>query len=140
MKYPRYLTPAMVLTVMLAACSDEKNEPDGADGRTALSINAGIDQTPDADDASAARAIDAAWQVNDAIGIVMLNAGTGTTALATYTRPADLDDGKRLTVALTYNRFTPIHALNVTLGDWQNGNGDDGENVPGVMTGISAEE
>ena len=42
MKYSRLLTAIMMLTGVLTACSDQENEQDGANERTALSINAGI--------------------------------------------------------------------------------------------------
>lgn len=46
MKYSRLLTAIMMLTGVLTACSDQENEQDGANERTALSINAGIGVIP----------------------------------------------------------------------------------------------
>lgn len=83
----------MTLTAVLAACSDNEDQPNSADGRIALSISAGIGKITEAGEnsrttenssvagnttAASTRATDAAWQANDAIGIVMLNAGTTT--------------------------------------------------------------
>ena len=78
MKYSRLLTAIMMLTGMLTACSDQDNEQDGANERTALSINAGIGVIPAGTSSATTRATDASWQANDAIGIVMLDAGTNT--------------------------------------------------------------
>lgn len=68
----------MMLTGVLTACSDQENEQDGANERTALSINAGIGVIPAGTSSATTRATDASWQANDAIGIVMLDAGTNT--------------------------------------------------------------
>ena len=78
MKYSRLLTAIMMLTGVLTACSDQENEQDGANERTALSINAGIGVIPASTSSATTRATDAFWQANDAIGIVMLDAGTNT--------------------------------------------------------------
>ena len=78
MKYSRLLTAIMMLTGVLTACSDQENEQDGANERTALSINAGIGVIPAGTSSATTRATDASWQANDAIGIVMLDAGTNT--------------------------------------------------------------
>lgn len=78
MKYSRLLTAIMMLTGVLTACSDQENEQDGANERTALSINAGIGVIPASTSSATTRATDASWQANDAIGIVMLDAGTNT--------------------------------------------------------------
>lgn len=86
MKHYRFLIAALALTTLLAACSDKENEPYNADGRIALSIHANIRQNADAAtraDArsladAATRADDTDWQSNDAIGIIMLDAGTTT--------------------------------------------------------------
>ena len=78
MKYSRLLTAIMMLTGVLTACSDQENEQDGANERTALSINAGIGVIPAGTSSATTRATDASWQANDAIGLVMLDAGTNT--------------------------------------------------------------
>lgn len=77
MKHYRFLTAAITLTALMAACSDKEHEPNNTDGRTALSIHAGIAQSAESRQ-SATRAVDSDWQPNDAIGILMLDAGTTT--------------------------------------------------------------
>lgn len=84
MKHYQFIAAAMTLTALLAACSDKEHEPYSADERTALSIHADIWQSADAATRTgshtdvATRAGDSDWQPNDAIGIIMLDAGTTT--------------------------------------------------------------
>lgn len=56
-------------SALVASCSDVENEG-GASGRTSLSINAAI----------GSRAADNAWQAGDAIGVMMLEAGSAVPA------------------------------------------------------------
>lgn len=79
MKQFRLLTAALTLATLLAACSDnehEQNNPDSA--RTALNLRAAIGPRAGTDVAppAATRATDTEWQPQDAIGIIMLDAGT----------------------------------------------------------------
>lgn len=66
MKHFRTLTATLALAAVLVACSDHEAEMNTPDGRVPLNIHAGI----------TTRAIDAKWQANDAIGIIMLNTET----------------------------------------------------------------
>lgn len=57
--------------LMMAACSNDENEPQVNDGRVAVSFAGGITLT---------RATTDAWEANDGIGIYMLEHGTKTVA------------------------------------------------------------
>ena len=68
----RHLTSFILLFLFsgsLISCSDQENEGKSSDGAF-LSIHAGI----------GSRAVDNAWQANDAIGVVLLDAGNATPA------------------------------------------------------------
>lgn len=139
MKHYQLLTAALAFTAVLAACSDNENEPGADNGdavRTPLNITAAIGQSDGSaaigrsagsavigtidgtaatradgsavigttDGSAATRAADAAWQTNDAIGIVMLDAGT-----------ANLTDGKanyKYQTAAANGAFTPADDAN----------------------------
>lgn len=89
MKYLKLFTTAVILAAAFTACSDNESNSGTNNGRTELSINAGI----------ATRAVDNIWEKNDAIGILMLINGTQT--------PADEKTNYRYTTTAGDGAFAP---------------------------------
>lgn len=89
MKHFKLFTAAVALTAVFSACSDDETSTANNDGRTALSIQAGI----------STRAIDNAWQANDAIGVIMLKAGSHT--------PTENKTNYKYITATTNGAFAP---------------------------------
>lgn len=69
MKKCRSISAVLAITAVLTACSDKENEPNGFEERNPLTITASIPRT---------RAVNSDWQLNDAIGLVLFDAGTTT--------------------------------------------------------------
>lgn len=67
MKNCRSITAVFAITAILTACSNTENEPGAFENRNPLTITASIPRT---------RAVNNDWQRNDAIGLVMFDAGT----------------------------------------------------------------
>lgn len=76
--------------LMMAACSNDENEPQVNDGRAAVSFAGGITLT---------RATTDAWEANDGIGIYMLEHGTKTVADGAANRKYETTAGN--------GKFTP---------------------------------
>lgn len=127
MRHYRFLTAAMALAAVLAACTNDKKGQDETDGRTPITILASIQQNDGAASANAfgsaastgslaladgslgtsatasTRAADDAWQQDDAIGLVLLKSGT-TTLSDGQTNYRYMTDGT--------GTFTPADAAN----------------------------
>lgn len=114
--------PAAIALLTLAACSDKDQDGNSTEPRTAIRITTAIitgnnhgsnpaapapapTAAPTAAPAPAqTRATDAAWQPDDAIGILLLNAGTNT--------PAEGKTAYRYLTANTTGAFAPADADN----------------------------
>lgn len=111
MRHHRFLTAALALAAVLAACTDDKKGQDETDGRTPITILASIQQndgaasaaSPGTRAAASTRATDDAWQQDDAIGLVLLKSGT-TTLSDGQTNYRYMTDGT--------GTFTPADAAN----------------------------
>lgn len=73
------LSALLALTLSLAGCSNDENLPGGEnDNRVAIRVSSNIDVT-DGASKPGTRAVNDAWEANDAIGIFMLNGSTADT-------------------------------------------------------------
>jgi hypothetical protein len=67
MKKCRSISAVFAITALLTACSNNENEPSAFENRNPLKITANIPRS---------RAVNNDWQQNDAIGLVLFDAGT----------------------------------------------------------------
>ena len=89
--------------LMMAACSNDENEPQVNDGRVAVSFAGGITLT---------RATTDAWEANDGIGIYMLEHGTKTVADGAANRKyvTTAGDGKFTPAGAEQTIYFPLSA------------------------------
>lgn len=89
--------------LMMAACSNDENEPQVNDGRVAASFAGGITLT---------RATTDAWEANDGIGIYMLEHGTKTVADGAANREyvTTAGDGKFTPAGVEQTIYFPLDA------------------------------
>ena len=89
--------------LMMAACSNNENEPQVNDGRIAVSFAGGITLT---------RATTDAWEANDGIGIYMLEHGTKTVADGAANREyvTNAGDGKFTPAEVEQTIYFPLNA------------------------------
>lgn len=89
--------------LMMAACSNDENEPQVNDGRVAVSFAGGITLT---------RATTDAWEANDGIGIYMLEHGTKTVADGASNRKyvTTAGDGKFTPAGAEQTIYFPLSA------------------------------
>ena len=87
--------------LMMAACSNNENEPQVNDGRIAVSFAGGITLT---------RATTDAWEANDGIGIYMLEHGTKTVADGAANREyvTNAGDGKFTPAEVEQTIYFPL--------------------------------
>ena len=92
-----------IVALMMAACSNNENEPQVNDGRVAASFAGGITLT---------RATTDAWEANDGIGIYMLEHGTKTVAHGAANREyvTTAGDGKFTPAGVEQTIYFPLNA------------------------------